>query len=217
MAAFYQKPVGTFYKFNKKIYQIKPYGGIQTEEWVFQLLDDLLGSLCPAERRQSCRCAEGELPGSTAAVAAHNARMLGSGTGFSGSKCLLSLTLLSKKSMLHCNSLPWQWVRSTFMDIASSIAPSFQGHKMLIHIIRMFSGVNIFLVFTELYLHKSQYKGLYSMCSHSNKILENTIAFWRLCKFREGFYFLFLRRLLINSASLYFSLIPFDAEEQHTD
>jgi len=77
----------------------------------------------------------------------------------------------------------------------------------------MFSGVTIFLVFTELYRHKSQHRGLHS----SNKILENTIAFGRLRKFREGLYFLFLSMLLINSISLYCSLITFDAEEQHTD
>lgn len=65
----------------------------------------------------------------------------------------------------------------------------------------MFSGVSIFLVFTEIYLHTSQLRGLHFTCSHTTKIME-IIAFWRLSKFREGGYFLFCSKLLVNNVSL---------------
>lgn len=77
----------------------------------------------------------------------------------------------------------------------------------------MFSGVSILFLQNYLILNTKDYFS----CADTVTNMDKNIAFWRSCKFREGFYFLFLSKMLINSASLYCSLVGFDTEEPHTD
>lgn len=102
------------------------------------------------------------------------------------------------------------------MNIASSTAPRCQGTSRILKpntIIRMFSGVSILFLQNYLILNTKDY--FPSAVTVTN--VDKTLAFWRSCKFREGLYFLFLSKILINSASLYYSLVGFDTEEPHTD
>lgn len=56
----------------------------------------------------------------------------------------------------------------------------------------------------------------YFPCAFTATNMDKDIAFWRSRKFREGLCFLFPSKMLINSASLYWSLVSFDTEESHT-